>query len=269
MDRSFIRAAAVPLPVALFAIRLRAGRISRFSRSSRRPIQSLTAQQEPVAGGSEGDYMSFPRLPTVLCSLALVVAALCAPAANAAPVQVDVTSTVTGIDNHAGLGFNYAPFLNLAIGDTVTGSWVYDTSTPYGVVPISGSPLGYFIQSMSFSTGGGFGAYANFSDSGLATFTRPLSGRVFPDQGYSVSLQFAPNYFDAIPPSALDSSALLFGSIFGTYAMNPFSFISFSADVTRISSSVVPLPPAIWLFASALLGLLGVQRSRRMQRMPP
>jgi hypothetical protein len=207
--------------------------------------------------------MRFPRLPTFLCSLALVVGALCVPAANAVPVQVDITGTVTGIDNHAGLGFSYAPFLNLAIGDTVTGSWVYDTSTPFGVVPITGSPLGYFIESMSFSTGGGFGAYANFSNSGLASFTRPRTGRVFPDQEYSVSLQFAPNYFDAIPPSALDTSALMFGSIFGYYAMNPFSFMSYTADVTRITASAVPLPPAIWLFASAFLGLLGIQRRQR------
>jgi hypothetical protein len=207
--------------------------------------------------------MRFPRLPTFLCSLALVVGALCVPAANAVPVQVDITGTVTGIDNHAGLGFSYAPFLNLAIGDTVTGSWVYDTSTPFGVVPITGSPLGYFIESMSFSTGGGFGAYANFSNSGLASFTRPGTGRVFPDQEYSVSLQFAPNYFDAIPPSSLDTSALMFGSIFGYYAMNPFSFMSYTADVTRITASAVPLPPAIWLFASAFLGLLGIQRRQR------
>jgi hypothetical protein len=97
--------------------------------------------------------MSLPRLPAVLLSLALVVGALCSPSANAVPVQVDVTATVTGIDNNVHLGFDYAPFLELEIGDTVTGTWVYDTSTPFGVVPISGSPLGYAMQSMTFSTG--------------------------------------------------------------------------------------------------------------------
>lgn len=207
--------------------------------------------------------MSFPRFPTVVCSLALVVGALCAPSANAVPVQVDVVATVTGIDDHSTFMFTYAPFADLAIGDTVTGSWTYDTSTPFGPVPISGSPLGYFIESMSFSTGGGIGAYANFSDSGLATFRLPGTGRLFPDQSYSVSLQFEPNYFAAIPPSALDTTALLFGSMFGSYARIPNDYISFSADVTSvIAHSVVPLPPAAWLFASALLGLLGIQRSR-------
>jgi hypothetical protein len=102
------------------------------------------------------------------------------PIGHAAVVQVDVAGTVTGIDDHRSIMFTYAPFANLAIGDTVTGSWVYNTSTPYGPVPISGSPLGYFIQSMSFSTGGGTGAYANFSGSGLATFLMPGTGRLFP-----------------------------------------------------------------------------------------
>jgi hypothetical protein len=218
--------------------------------------------------------MSFPRPPAALCSLALVVGALCAPAANAVPVQVDVTGIVTAIDHNPGLGYSYAPLLDLRMGDTVTGSWVYDTSTPYGQVPVTGLPSGYGMASgMWFSTGGGTGAYANFSNSGegsYASFEMPGShGRFFPDQPYRVSLQFAPNYFDAIPPSALDTSALLFGSIFGSYAMNPFSYISFGADVTRITASVVPLPPAIWLFAAAFLGLLGIRRSRQLQRIPP
>jgi hypothetical protein len=166
---------------------------------------------------------------------------------------------VTGIDNNVHLGFDYAPFLELEIGDTVTGTWVYDTSTPFGVVPISGSPLGYAMQSMTFSTGWGFGAVANFPNDGLAKFERPAP-RIFPTQGYSVSLQFAPGYFDAIPPSVLDTSALLSGSIFGLYATTLISSISYTADVTRIRASVVPLPPGIWLFASALLGLLGIRR---------
>jgi hypothetical protein len=115
---------------------------------------------------------------------------------------------------------------------------------------------------MSFSTGGGIGAFANFSNAGLATFELPGTGRLFPEQSYAVSLQFQPNYFDAIPPSALDMSAFLFGSIFGTYTRFPGNFISYSANVTNVAS-VVPLPSAAWLFVSALLGLFGMHRSRR------
>ena len=209
--------------------------------------------------------MSFPRLSSLLSLLAVMVGTLCAPQAGAVTVQVSVTGTVTGIDDHSSFGFNYAPFSNLSIGDTVTGSWSYDTATPYGSIPISGTHFGYFMPGgMSFSTGGAIGSYANFAND-LATFSTPGSGRLFPEQSYSVSLRFAQNYFDAIPPSALDMSALLFGSIGGTFARFPGNYISFTADVTRVAS-VVPLPPAVWLFASALLGLLGIRRSRQWRR---
>ena len=97
--------------------------------------------------------MGYPRLPALLCSLVVTVCALCAPTARAVTVQVSVTSTVTGIDNHSSLGFNYEPFSSLAIGDTVTGSWSYDTATPFGVLPLSGFHTGYLMQGMSFSTG--------------------------------------------------------------------------------------------------------------------
>jgi hypothetical protein len=196
----------------------------------------------------------------LLCSLVLLVSALCAPSAHAVPVQVAVTGTVTGIDNHISLAAN--PFGSLSVGDSVSGSWSYDTSTPFGVIPISGTHFGYFIESMSFSTGGGTGAYATFEND-RAVFNLPGSGRVFPDQSYLVSLQFAPNYLDAIPPSALDMNAFLFGSIFGSFTAFPGSFISYTADVTRVTSiSSVPVPSALWLFASSLLAGLGVKLSR-------
>jgi hypothetical protein len=115
--------------------------------------------------------------------------------ANAVIVQVDVTGIVTGLDHHNSIMFTYAPFLDLAFGDTVTGSWIYDTSTPYGRVPISGMPLGYLIESMSFSTGGGIGGYANFSDNGLATFRLPGTGRIFPDQSEKPLLVLYVNQF--------------------------------------------------------------------------
>jgi hypothetical protein len=207
--------------------------------------------------------MSFPRrLPSVLGSFALVLGALCAPAANAVSVQVDITATVTGINDHSNL-FNYPPFENLKVGDTVNGFWSYDTSTPYGLIPITGTHYGYGMpDGMWFSTGGGPGAYANFDASGSAVFNLlGFQGHLFPDQAYGASLQFEPNYFDAIPPSALDMSAFLFGTMGGTYTQYPGNYISYTANITHVAS-VVPLPPAIWLFASALLGVLGMQSRR-------
>ena len=203
--------------------------------------------------------MTPARIYSLLCSLAVTVGSLCAPSAEAAVVQVSVVGIVTTIDDHHALGFNNQNFLNLAVGDSVTGSWSYDTSTPYGLIPISGLNFGYFMPGgMSFSTGGQIAAYANFAND-RAIFSAPGDGRFFPNSSYAASLQFMPNYFDAIPPSHLDMSGFLFGSIFGSYAQNPFSFISFSADITRVTS-VVPIPSAVWLFLSGLLGVLGFRR---------
>jgi hypothetical protein len=206
--------------------------------------------------------MSLPRFPAHLGALLLVVGALCAPSANAIPVLVAVTGTVTGIDDHSNL-FNYPPFENLKVGDTVNGVWSYDTSTPYGLIPISGIHFGYGMPSgMWFSTGGGPGAYANFDNSSRAVFNLlGYQGHFYPDQAYGASLQFEPNYFNAIPPSALDMSAFLFGTMGGTYTQYPSNYISYTANITHVAS-VVPLPPTIWLFVSALLGVLGMQSRR-------
>jgi hypothetical protein len=208
--------------------------------------------------------MSCSRFAALLWSLVFAVCALCAPSTHATTVQVYVTGTVTGIDNHSLPGFSNPTFSNLALGDLITGHWSYDTTTPFGLIPISGTHFGYALDNfglMSFSTGGRTGGFANFSNAGSALFDLPGSGRVFPEESYSVSLQFEPNYFDAIPPSALDMSAFLFGSIFGTYTAFPGNFISYMANVTSVAS-VVPLPSAVWLFVSALLGFFGMCRSR-------
>jgi hypothetical protein len=205
--------------------------------------------------------MRFTRFPALLSCVVLMVAALGASSTQAAIVQVSVSGAVTGIDNHLSLATN--PYGSLSIGDSVTGNWSYDTATPFGLVPISGTHYGYLVESMSFSTGGATGAYATF-DNDQAVFNLPGSGRVFPERSYLVSLQFAPNYFDAIPPSALDMSAFLFGSIFGSYTAFPGSFISYTANVTHVASiSSVPVPSAIWLFLSSLLAGLGVKWSRQ------
>jgi hypothetical protein len=176
--------------------------------------------------------MSWPRFPAHLGALLLVVGALCAPSANAVPVFVSVTGTVTQIDDHSNEFFNNPRFENLEIGDTVNGVWSYDTSTPYGVIPIFGSPSGYFMPSgMGFSTGGQPTAYANFSTDGGASFVSPGSdGRIFPAMSYSVGLRFEPNYFYAIPPPVLDMSAFLFGTMSGSFTRYPTNSISYSAQ---------------------------------------
>jgi hypothetical protein len=223
--------------------------------------------EEGIGERQKGVFMGF-SLRAHLCSLVLLISALCTPSAQAVTVLVSITGTVTGVNDHSFPdSFNNSRFSDLSIGDTVTGLWGYDTSTPFGIIPISGfpPPSGYFMPSgMSFSTGGQPAAYANFSTDGRATFSSPGSdGRFFPAQAYSVSLQFQPNYFDAIPPSVLDMSAFLFGTMSGSFSRYPTNTISYSANITHVAG-VVPLPPAVWLFVSALLALLGTGPVNRL-----
>jgi hypothetical protein len=212
----------------------------------------------------KGFFMGF-SLRGHLCSLLLVINALCTPSAQAVSVTVSVTGTVTAINDHSFPDvFNNPLFENLEVGDTVTGIWAYDTATPFGIIPTFGSPTGYAMGGMSLSTGGQPGAYANFSTDGRATFSSPGSdGRLYPVQSYFVSLQFQPNYFDAIPPSVLDMSAFLFGTMSGSFSRYPTNTISYSANITHVAG-VVPLPPAVWLFVSAVLALLGTGPVNRL-----
>jgi hypothetical protein len=196
------------------------------------------------------------RLPALLGALLLVVGV----SANASPVNVSITATVTQVNDHSFPDtFNNLAFSSLEVGSTVTGSWSYDTETPLSRSSPYGSQLGYYMSGMNFSTGGGPSAYATFTDDGWANFSLPGADRTFPSLGYFVSLQFAPDYFDAIPPSALDMNALLFGTMSGSFTRYPFNSISFSADIVGVAAraaSVVPIPAAVWLFVSGLLGLL-------------
>jgi hypothetical protein len=109
-----------------------------------------------------------------------------------------------------------------------------------------------------------FGGYAagNFTESRVSVQLSG-TGRYFPEWRSSLNLQFTPNYFGAIPPTYMDTSALVAGSLFGMYSKNPFETTTFNAVVNSVS--LVPIPSAALLFGSALLGLFGLRASRRLK----
>jgi hypothetical protein len=61
----------------------------------------------------------------------------------------------------------------------------------------------------------------------------------------------------------LNSSALTNGSTYGFLFNGAVSGTNGGVYAGTYSVAAVPLPPAIWLFLSALIGLVGVVRSRR------
>jgi len=208
--------------------------------------------------------MRFTR-STRLGAVALLCA-LCAPVSHAAPVSVTVTGKVSEVVSSVDFFTSLNPFLGLSVGDTITGSWSYDTSTPLMPVNRYATEFGYLMGGMRFVNDSGWStetgsSYATFDQDGSASFIAAgQDGRHFPSVALSVFLNFPSDYFDSIPPSHFDSTALLFGSISGFAAAVPSQTIGFSADVTSVNAHVVPIPAAIWLFGAALVGLFGLRR---------
>ena len=129
-----------------------------------------------------------------------------------------------------------------------------------------------FTNNDGWSGGVGFG-YANFTQgTGLASFSSPGDTRYassFPSVSFFMNLLFEPYSFDGIPPAHLDLDAFVRGSIFGSYVHIPLEgySASFTANVLGVSS--VPLPATVWLFLSALGGLIGLRRVTRGRSWSP
>jgi hypothetical protein len=82
--------------------------------------------------------------------LAVALCALSVQSVNASMVTASIEAVVSSIvDNRSEL-FNYDPYGGLQVGDTVSGSVTYDTSSVYGVLPLTGSPFGSLCSSLVF-----------------------------------------------------------------------------------------------------------------------
>jgi hypothetical protein len=178
---------------------------------------------------------------------------------GATSVTVVTTATVTQTSYEPEFQWGVNPFPGLAVGDVLTASFTYDTTATYGLVPLGCCTVGYSVPEYQVSGDDiGFGGYAvgNFTDSSVSVVL-PGSGRYFPEWTSSLNLQFSPDYFSAIPPGYMDTSALVAGTLFGSYAQNPFSLLTFTAIVNSVATPSVPIPPTAVLFGSALLALIG------------
>ena len=87
--------------------------------------------------------------------------------------------------------------------------------------------------------------------------------------GGAGNLSFTSNAGDSfvIASSSLaNGDELFFGMVNDTSSFTSFSLVKTSTDdgfgVDRIFLSQVPIPPALWLFGSGLLGLIGIARKK-------
>ena len=102
----------------------------------------------------------------------------------------------------------------------------------------------------------------------FATWTAPDTTTISWDATFGVGTTQALGYwvdgFNEVPQTPIADGTTQAGFIF--YAPSPNSpFIAFGANgiIGQGNTSVVPVPAAVWLFGSGLLGLAGVARRRK------
>ncbi|WP_206609541.1 VPLPA-CTERM sorting domain-containing protein [Thiohalobacter thiocyanaticus] len=171
--------------------------------------------------------MNIRSVPARLFGVLLLM--LGAGSANAALIGFTLEGTVASAAPANPFG--------LSVNDIITASGVYDDTT----IDINGD--------IDFSTGTNnmeiqVGSY-NFTDAddALGGGTMTLSGGSFVGLSYLAG---------TLP--GFNSTVSTFASLDGT--------IGGSWDVNSFQTTVVPVPAAVWLFGSGLLGLVGIARRR-------
>ncbi|MAT65100.1 MAG: hypothetical protein CMN57_05610 [Gammaproteobacteria bacterium] len=152
----------------------------------------------------------------------------CVGTAQAALVNFEVTGNVVVVDA--------SNIFNLSGGGTITASGVFDDS----VLAAGGSGTIYFADpgnSISFNVGS-----KTYSDFDLVAEYMTLSSNVLTDLNYSSG------------DGEFDAYFTYFTGADGLYG---------EWDGASFTTSPVPVPAAVWLFGSGLLGLVGLARRRR------
>ena len=223
-------------------------------------------------------HYRFPR--RMIGAMLLGVVSLASlPAANAAVVRLEVNAQV--VYRAAGLNVAAAPF---QLGDPVSIVGYYDTTAsdlnPDATGRYHMISLNVTVGSYSASTSNpaalsmvvvdgesaGFGrdylrVLSPFPYPGPAIAGDPVLG--YPLVGFELTMEdYTKTVFgNSLPPESFDVGS--FNSFFGQIIFNDYyagpiaSFGNFSG-----SASVVPLPAAVWLFGTGLLGLGGFAKRR-------
>ena len=160
--------------------------------------------------------------------------------AQAALVDFTLTGEVTYVDSW---GLNV---FDLSVGDTVTATATFDDSLiswGYSTVDFSDPYLGI---DMVITVG--TGTYSNAHE----VFGGPW-------------LDFYSGQFDGLDYNSIDNEFESFGNYFnGYYGYYGYEFEGVWTGATMTPNTpAVPVPAAVWLFGSGLLGLVGVARRKK------
>lgn len=171
----------------------------------------------------------------LLYGLITCLTLLVATGAKAALVNFEVFGTVDFVDESGNI---YA----LSIGDSVSATGMFDDS---GLAGGSGT-IDFTDPGNSISLNIGSRTFTESDDGGTPSLTL--------DTGAMTDLDFLASEQDAFGQSVLFS---FFTTFQGT------DNLVGSWDGASFSMTPVPVPAAVWLFGSGLLGLAGIARRRR------
>jgi len=173
----------------------------------------------------------------------------------------------------------------IAVGTTMNGSFTYDTAGGGVVDEFSTSFANGFFASIGPS--GGTITVQNDQMNGSATLpadgfrinandttSNTLNGYANPDMQFGIRQQNIDGQLwdDTLPPDLNDWSLITLAAInapdwrwldFGLSTTN-FPDDQIRWEVTEFSVSAVPVPAAVWLFGTALIGFVGYSRRRRI-----
>ena len=194
-----------------------------------------------------------------------------------------VTWTFTGTIDALG-GVNSEPVPGINIGDAVTGTVIYDTNTTpepdtseyteYELTPTGGlftiEVSGLTFTHSSAIEGSILGAGVRNDRSGRGDSVSIQSENTIEVNRLEIFIKDLISPFDLLSdeslPTYLDLSKAEGGGNYGHIQTQgylgtaPFQSATFSVDT--LSTSVVPVPTALWLFGSGLIGLVGLARRK-------
>lgn len=196
--------------------------------------------------------------------LLLVCAGLCSSATFAQSYLVTVdTSAIAGTDGYVNFQFNPADLLAPDANASIL-EWA-GSITLIGAPLIEGSVNGALPGTVSLNNGTAFNDYFHAAQFGEAfSFVLQFAGNVsVPTNSLGTSFALALYAADTMTPLLSDDIS---GSIVRfELRSDGVDYLTFSSDPSSPSAaqvSPVPLPAAVWLLLSGVMGLLGMARSR-------
>jgi hypothetical protein len=191
--------------------------------------------------------------------------------ANTNGDSVDTWETTHGLDvNGWSLSMDSDPFVtnNFTITNTSGSTQTYTLGTTIGITPAI--PIGAMQGSIGFTLTDNNSNGATLATSGVSIYQGEIDGNVArtlwnpttsftaPFASTSSSTYFGFPTREAAPES-IDSDI----GILITFSLTSGDSVAFTSNFDVVPVAVVPVPAAVWLFGSGLLGLFGVSRRKR------